>query len=256
MQPGALGVGGGPVSELERKEGWMDGGWIGKERERRTRPLTPLPSPPLSLSPALDGDAEFYVQELVGMAVSLAGGAAAGAASGLESAPRAPLGTVVDVYSGTGPFDTLRIALSPAGLVSARAAAAGEGGAVIDEGGDEAGEGGDSGAPGDAAAASAPSIPATPAGDAPTLLLPFADEFVREVCRTTRTMAVAPPPGLLGLAVGSVDAAARKEAKKASRRRRPARGKKGVEADGASPPLPAPHDPAWEGRRGADAPGA
>jgi len=228
----------------------------------------------LSHSPALAGDAEFYVQELVGMSVSLAGGAGAASTTTAAAAeggpgppppPPAPLGTVVDVYSGTGPFDTLRIALSASGLESARAAAAVEAGAVIDEkedageGGGGGGEGEGGGAPGGGGAGAA-GVPATPAGDAPTLLLPFADAFVLDVCRVGRTMTVSPPPGLLGLAVGSADAAARKEADRRDRRGRAGRrrGRKAGFGEGTATPvaMPAPHDPVWEGRRGADAPGA
>jgi ribosomal 30S subunit maturation factor RimM len=77
---------------------------------------------------ALPGDdGEFYVQELVGMSVVLAADVAAGggggggegegsAATTTAPPPRPPgpiLGRVVDVMSGTGAHDTLRVRLSP-----------------------------------------------------------------------------------------------------------------------------------------------
>jgi hypothetical protein len=57
-------------------------------------------------------DGEFYVQELVGMSVVLEEGEGATAAGPSSPRPRL-LGRVVDVLSGTGAHDTLRVRLAP-----------------------------------------------------------------------------------------------------------------------------------------------
>jgi hypothetical protein len=253
--------------------------------------LSRFPASSLSQpSPALDGDAEFYVQELVGMAVTLDPRAAAGGGSGGSAPssapspsaaaagsgeggggasgsggaspappPPSPLGTVVDVYSGTGPFDTLRIALHGPGLAVARAAAAAEGGAVVDEGGGGGVGSGGSGSDGseeaeeEADAATTTTTPPTAdsLSSAPSLLLPFADEFVLDVCREARTMRVAPPRGLLGLAVGGLGGGGGKKIGAGAGGKKKKGGRRG--AVGGVLPGPKPHDPAWEGRKGADA---
>jgi hypothetical protein len=215
------------------------------------------------------------VQELIGMAVTLDAAAAAGGAGPAAAPPtptpthqpHPPLGTVVDVYSGTGPFDTLRIALHGPGLYTARAAAAAEGAAVIDEGGGGGGGGGggsegEGGGGAPDASGTDDTIPPSPAAlaSAPSLLLPFADAFVLDVSRDDRTMRVAPPPGLLGLAMGGAGGGGARaagggkpgKAKKAGRRGGDRRGALGARAGGMVPG-PTPNDPAWAGRKGADA---
>ncbi|CAL5229645.1 g13009 [Coccomyxa viridis] len=101
---------------------------------------------PASDRPPLDSDEEFYVQELIGMQVIMH-------TSGEH------VGSVVDVYDGTGTHDVLRIALKAEGAPSAEEREQGE----------------------------------------RTTLLPFASEMVPVVDRASRRMEITPPEGLLDI---------------------------------------------------------
>ena len=133
------------------------------------------------------------------------------------------VGTVADVFDGTGTHDVLRIQLAPAQLArlaGARAvspAAAGDGANASDE---------------DAVAAEA-AAEAPEAGAAPRhVLLPFAKAMVPVVDLAGGRMEVTPPEGLLELAAPSEMKKPRRENRGRRERRRPRPRAQGGGGDG------------------------
>jgi 16S rRNA processing protein RimM len=144
--------------------------------------------PAAQRAPLEDAD-EFYVQDLVGLAVSLAGGQA--------------VGVVVDLFDGTGTHDVLRIQLDPAFQPPAASGSD-----------DDEEEGGGGGRRGRGAAKEAPAGPRF-------VLLPFVKALVPVVDLAARRMEITPPEGLFDLATSGAAKTVRVESGGERQRRKP-----------------------------------